>query len=430
MKYKIISDRISLLKKSAYSKNILSVFTGAAISQLIPLITAPILTRIYTPQDYGILGVLMSICALITVFSTFGYVNAIIIADNDKEADKTVGLCLRNLLWVSLLSFLIITIGYTLLINFYKIIGYGYILWIVPLVVFFSGFSAIISFLATRYQHFKMLSVNRVISAILSAVISITVGLIFKSVIGLILGFVISQFFSSIVLYFLLKRQRSIPTLMEYIQFDIKLVKKKFINFPKFVMVSDFINTFSNQIPIFALSSYAPMPQDAVGFYNMSNRILGLPITLISATIGDVFKQRAAADYNELGSCRPIFMKTFKALLVASIIPFAILIFFGADIFAFAFGEKWREAGHYSQILGVMFFFRFTVSPLTYVFYIANKQKLDFFLHLLFIVIGFISLYIGLKKFENINTSLWIFSISYSIIYLVYLYFSYSYCKK
>ena len=115
----------------------------------------------------------------------------------------------------------------------------------------------------------------------------------------------------------------------------------------------------------------------------MSNRILGLPIGLISNSIGEVFKQRAASDYNEFGTCRPIFIKTFKALLISSIVPFTILILFGADIFAFAFGEQWRGAGEYSQILGVMFFFRFTVSPLTYVFYIANKQRLDLLLHLL-----------------------------------------------
>jgi hypothetical protein len=125
-----------------------------------------------------------------------------------------------------------------------------------------------------------------------------------------------------------------------------------------------------------------------------------------------------------------IFIKTFKALLVSSILPFAILIIFGADIFALAFGEKWRGAGEYSQILGVMFFFRFTVSPLTYVFYVANKQRLDFYLHLLFIIVGFLSLYLGIKIFENINLSLWLFSISYSIIYIIYFVFSYNYCLK
>jgi O-antigen/teichoic acid export membrane protein len=295
----------------------------------------------------------------------------------------------------------------------------------VPISLVLSGIASIFGLLATRYQYYKMISTNRVISAVISAIFSIVIGLIYKSLIGLIIGFIISQLISSVVLLFFLKKKHRMPTLYELIKQQTKIVATNFNNFPKYTLPSDFINNFSNLIPVFVLSSYAVLPQVAVGFYNMSNRILGLPIGLISNSIGDVFKQRAASDYNEFGSCRPIFIKTFKALIVSSITPFAILIFFGADIFAIAFGEKWRGAGEYSQILGIMFFFRFTISPLTYVFYIANKQKLDLYLHLLFIIVGFISLYFGIKIFENINLSLWLFSISYSIIYIIYFVFSY-----
>jgi O-antigen/teichoic acid export membrane protein len=309
--------------------------------------------------------------------------------------------------------------------NSFNIKNYSVLLYTVPLSLILSGIASIFGLLATRYQYYKMISTNRVISAVISAFFSIVIGLIYKSLIGLIIGFVISQLISSIVLLYFLKKKHQIPSLYEFINQQTKIVANNFNNFPKYVLPSDLINNFSNLIPVFVLSSYAFLPQVAVGFYNMSNRILGLPIGLISNSIGDVFKQRAASDYNEFGSCRPIFIKTFKALLISSIIPFAILIIFGADIFAFAFGEKWRGAGEYSQILGIMFFFRFTVSPLTYVFYVANKQKLDLYLHLLFIIVGFLSLYLGIKIFESTNLSLWFFSISYSIVYMIYLIFSY-----
>jgi O-antigen/teichoic acid export membrane protein len=298
----------------------------------------------------------------------------------------------------------------------------------VPISLILSGTASIFGLLATRYQCYRMISTNRVISAVMSAIFSIVIGLIYQSLIGLIIGFIISQLISSVVLLFFLKKKHQMPTLYEFINQQTKIVATNFSNFPKYVLPSDFINNFSNLIPVFVLSSYAVSPQVAVGFYNISNRILGLPIGLISNSLGDVFKQRAASDYNEFGSCRPIFIKTFKALLISSIIPFAVLIIFGADIFAFAFGEKWRGAGEYSQILGILFFFKFTVSPLTYVFYVANKQKLDFYLHFLFIIVGFLSLYLGIKIFENINLSLWLFSISYSIIYIIYFVFSYNFC--
>jgi O-antigen/teichoic acid export membrane protein len=423
------SDIIDLLQKiknpSDFLRNILSVFTASTITQFIPILTAPILTRIYTPNDYGVLGILMGIIGLFGVFSTFGYSNAIIIAKTDEETNKIVGLCLKNLVIVTILSSLVIIAFGDLIANSFNIKNYSILLYLVPTSILLSGTASIFGLLATRYQYYKMISTNRVISAVISTVFSIVIGLIYKSLIGLIIGFIISQLISSVILLFFLKKKHQTITLLEFIKQPTKLVAKNFSDFPKYVLPSDFINNFSNLIPVFVLSSYAVLPQVAVGFYNMSNRILGLPIGLISNSIGDVFKQRAASDFNEFGSCRPIFIKTFRALLVSSIIPFAILITCGADIFAIGFGEKWRGAGEYSQILGVMFFFRFTVSPLSYVFYIANKQKLDLYLHLLFILVGFLSLYIGIKIFENIKLSLWFFSIAYSTIYMLYLFISY-----
>jgi O-antigen/teichoic acid export membrane protein len=420
----------SVKNPSAFLKNILAVFTASTISQFIPIVTAPILTRIYSPEDYGFLGIIMSITGLFSVFATMGYANAIITADTEEETNKVVGLCLKSLLAVTCISCLGIFIFHNFIATIYSINKNKYLLYLVPISILLNGIASIFGLLATRYQHFKMLSINRVLSAILSAVVSIAFGLILKNLLGLIIGFLISQLFGSIVLYIALIRIKKLPTLLQYTKLKTKSIAIKFQDFPKYVLPSDFINNFSNQIPIFVLSSYAMLPQVAVGFYNMSNRILALPISLISNSISDVFKQRAASDYNEFGTCRPIFMKTFKALFISSLIPFAILIFFGADIFAFAFGEKWREAGAYSQILGIMFFFRFIVSPLSYVFYVAGKQKQDFILHLLFIVLGFLSLYIGLKQYNSVNTSLWLFSLSYSSIYFIYFIYSYHYSIK
>jgi O-antigen/teichoic acid export membrane protein len=419
-----------LIKPSVFLKNIFSVFTASAITQFIPIITAPILTRIYTPNDYGVLGILMSITSLFSVFSTMGYSNAIIIAKTDEETNKVVGLCLKSVLVVSSVSLIIVMFFKNFLANSFNIREYKTLLILVPISILLSGIATVFGLLATRFQYFRMISVNRVISAVLSAIVSIVLGLIYKSIIGLILGFIFSQLINSFIFLWNLRKIHKFPTLIEYLNQNTKLIASSFSNFPKYVLPSDLINNINNLIPVFVLSSYAALPQVAVGFYNMSNRILGLPIGLISNSIGDVFKQRAASDYNEFGTCRPIFIKTFKALLISSIIPFAILILFGADIFAFAFGEKWRGAGEYSQILGVMFFFRFNISSLTYVFFVANKQRLDFYLHILSIIIGFLSLYIGIKIYKNIHLSLWLFTILYSIFYLVYLYLSYLFSTK
>jgi len=40
--------------KSEFAKNVLTLMTGTTIAQAIPIAISPILTRIYTPEDFGV----------------------------------------------------------------------------------------------------------------------------------------------------------------------------------------------------------------------------------------------------------------------------------------------------------------------------------------------------------------------------------------
>ncbi|MFY8127750.1 MAG: oligosaccharide flippase family protein [Chitinophagaceae bacterium] len=424
--YKKIKSRVV---DSAFIKNVFAVSFASVITQVMPIFTAPILTRIYSPEDYGLLGIILVVCNLIGVFITFGYSNAIITAVDDKEAESVLALCLKSILIITTCTCIFLLVFAKSIAKFISIADYSLLIFI-PVNVFLGGFSSVYGTIATRLKYFKMLAINRVIAVVASSVCSIIIGLLFKNVIGLLIGFLIGQIITGFVLFYLIQKKQVLPSISELIKSTTKVVAKKYKNFPLYSLPSEFINNFSNQIPIFLINKFSINPQAAIGHYNMSNRMLGMPISIISTSIGEVFKQRAAQDYNQSGTCRPIFLKTFKTLVLSAIIPFLIIGLFGSNLFAFAFGEKWRAAGFYSQILAVMFFFRFTISPLTYVFFVAGKQKLDFVLHQLFVVFGFLSLYIGFKYYNSLNISLWLFTISYSIIYILYFFFSFSFSKK
>lgn len=432
IKKNVQNTKQRILNPSEYIKNVASVFTATTIAQFLPILTAPILTRIYTPADYGLLGVMISIAGIVSVFTTLGYANAIIISPNNNEANEVVALCFKILLLIGVIIAIVFFVLQNWIASVYNIHTHKYLLLLIPLSVLLSGMGNIIGFVANRNKLFKTISVNRIIASITTAIVSIAMGLLFRNVIGLIIGYFIGQFINSIVLYFSVfyKNKINATPILNFYKIKTGVVFKKYIHFFKYYLPSDFINIFSNQIPIFLISSMASAPQAAVGFYNMGNRILGLPIGLISNSIGEVFKQRAANDYNNNGTCRPIFLKTLKVLFLTSILPFSILIFFGADIFAFAFGEIWRTAGKYSQIMGALFMFRFIVSPLSYVFFVAQKQKEDLMVHLLFIVLGFGSMYIGFAIHNDIKYALSFFVISYCLIYAITLMLSYKFSKN
>ena len=155
-------------------------------------------------------------------------------------------------------------------------------------------------------------------------------------------------------------------------------------------------------------------------------RMLGLPIQLIGGAISTVFQQKATHDYNSAGTCRPIFIKTLKTLSLIAIVPTLIIMFYGPDLFALIFGEKWRDAGIYARILISMIMLKMVVSPLTYTFFIAGKLREDFIYHIGVLITSTFSLYFGLRYFD-IYFTLIIFSGSYIFWYLIYLFKSYKF---
>ena len=431
--YKKIKNslKIKLIEyKNQYGfiKDSFLLLNASILSQLISVVISPILTRVYSPSDIGVLGLLIGIIGLFSVFSTFSYSNALILVD-ENELNNLVGLCLKSIIIVTLTSFVIV---FVFQVDIARLIGLSHFpafLYLVPLSVFLNGFSSIYMALGIRYKYFKIISINKIISAATSAVLSVSIGIYYKSVLGLIIGFFIGQIINGIVFFFIFKNKNNSPDLMFYFKLPVRRVASNFSNFPKYGLPTDFINNFINQMPNFLIGNFASSSFTATGYYNLSNKILGLPISLLSSSIGDVFKQKAASDYTEYGNCREVFLKTFKLLFIIAILPFTLLVLFSPVIFQFVFGNEWRIAGEYAQILSIMFFFRFIISPLTYVFYIYNKQKIDFYLHLMFIIFGFLSLFIGLKIYLNVNIALFLFSVSYSLIYILYFFLSLKFCS-
>jgi O-antigen/teichoic acid export membrane protein len=267
------------------------------------------------------------------------------------------------------------------------------------------------------------LSKNRIYNAFIAPFFSIIIGFILIGPAGLFIGLLVSQIIPTIRMSYYFFKQDEFDFHFESRR--LIAASKQFRNFPRFSLPADFINNLSNQIPVLMLGHLGG--SHVVGWYNLSVRMLGLPSTLIATAVSDVFRQRATNDFHTFGSCRSIFLKVFKTLVLVSIVPFAILLLFGPSIFSFVFGEQWREAGKIAQVIGVLYVFKFVVSPLTYVTYIAGKQWVGLLMDILLLVTLLALLYISQHLGLSYMTSLFLLSTSYSLLYILTFYLSYKF---
>jgi O-antigen/teichoic acid export membrane protein len=242
---------------------------------------------------------------------------------------------------------------------------------------------------------------------------------------GLILGDLAGFLFAAVFLGLICWRRSDLSR--PRLTFDqIRKLAQRYSRFPQFSMPANLINMASNQAPVILLGNF--FGSAAVGFLNLSQKALAGPLALFSKSVSDVFRERAGRDYRIHGNCRSVYVKTLKSLVLISI-PFFLVLFFAAPaIFSFVFGSSWKIAGEYTRILSLMFFLRFTAGPLSYMFYIAEKQNYDLLWQVILFFVTILSILAGVWQ-GSPRFSLLCFSIGYSVMYLVNLYFSYSFAK-
>ena len=421
----ILRKFIGQIKSSEFSKNVLVVIVGTGITQLIPILISPILTRIYSPEDFGIYSVYISITSIISVIATARYENAIVLPENEEDVFFLVILTACLTFITSLISLVIVISLSSIIMSFFKLEGSSLWLYFIPLTVLISGLFAGLNNYFIKNKLFKTLTINKVTQSALSAVMQLIMGLFKKGAWGMLAGSVAGQGAGVLNLsttFFLKEKKRFGKITFE----KIKQIAVRYKSFPKFSLTADLINVAANQIPAFFFTAY--FNTATAGFYSLTQRMLAMPISLIGRSVLDVFRERAASDYIKFGNCETIFIKTAKSLFLLAIIPTLIIFFFSPYLFSIIFGEEWRTSGDYARILSFLFFVRFIVNPLSYVIYIAEKQKYDMIWQIVLLIISIISLATGVY-FNNASVSIISFSISYSIMYLIYFILSYK-CAK
>lgn len=409
--------------KSEFTRNVSKLTSATAIAQLISIGTAPILYRIYDKEAYGTLGLYMAITSILGVFSTLQYLQVIMLEKEDEDAINAMWLNRFINTGFAILVGLAIVLFFSLFVSWADNPALSKWFWMIPVGIFFAGQNEIFRIWANRKKEYNLLTFNGIFMAILTPVISISLGFWIQNETGLLVGLLVGQSLPALILLIGLVNKYEIG----FSKLNLRTLKTLFFkhqNFPLYALPSEFVHRFSNQLPVFMLNHF--VGTGAVGVYNLAMRMLGLPINFIGGAISTVFQQRASEDFHQTGSCRAIFVKTLKSLSLISVAPTVMILFFGPQLFGFAFGEKWQEAGIYAQLLILMMMLKLIISPLTYTFFIVGKLKLDFIYHIGILLSTTFVLWMGFK-FLNIKMGLLFFGLSHSIWYVFYLYKSYQY---
>lgn len=340
--------------------NIYVLLTGTVVAQLIPVIVSPLLTRIYTPSEFGMLAIFMSCATVFSIFANFRLDAAIMSAENPKE--KSI---LKNL---SLLSTTLFTIFLIILFiifddffkSLYSGIEYKFILFFIPIYVFLFGLNQVYTYICNSNGDYKIISKSKVDKNISISLIQILLGFNKLGLLGLLLGNILG-----FLLPFFRMRKFTYIVNEKYSKNEMIFVLKKYKKYPLVSTSSAVMDTVASEAPIIFMNKF--QSSEVIGFFDLARKTVLVPLSFISVSVSQIYLKQITEEKEQNKNVK-LTLFILGGLTLISICIAPIFIYWGEDLFAAIFGENWRIVGGYLKILIFPFLIRFIVSPLSVIF--------------------------------------------------------------
>jgi O-antigen/teichoic acid export membrane protein len=402
--------------RAAFWKNVITVLAGATGAQALPLLAAPVLTRLCTPAEMGAFSVWLGVITVASIGATLRLDTAMVLDHEQRQQRVCFGVVAYSATLVALALTLCAAAAHALgmpaarEMSWFGVLTIGVGTWL------FAYTQTTLAF-AASHKLFAKAAEAKVWGAGTIAVTQVALlglgfggmALLAGQLIGLGAGLAAARL------------MLSPPSARLGLTLDAEhrnyLVKHQ--AFWRFSLPSSLLNALVGQLPLFMIGIKHGVL--AAGLFALTQRVISAPISLLAASILEVFKPQAVHDFKTLGNCRAAYRYTFKALFLLGLGPSLILFLFSPSLFSWVFGPAWRPAGELARILAPLCFLNFIASPLSYVFFVAGKQKIE----LVWQVALFLVTVAAFTAPVSLQQSLLGYATGYSLLYLVYLYMSY-----
>lgn len=418
LELKIIKKIKSHFLQSRYWMDIAHQVSGNAMAQAIGVLAMPVVTRLYTPEDYSILSLFMQIVFFINILITFRYEYFINLSKNKYRASNTIKT--------------IITIGFTMLpiiliilyfggniiseqLNNKSIVNY---LIVSPFLALLISISIAFQFMSQWLENYKVSGRSEIVNKFGVMIFSIILYFIFESAWGLVLATICGYTMKVVYLYKFLNGK----LIDKYINVKkrINIYKKVAIKYgaqSSSMVFSNILLTFTATIPsVFILKEYGSFE---LGQFALVNATLYLPSSLIGSAIGQVYYQRASKNHSQGKGFNDLWKTTAKKLMIISLPIYIIISMISPWVYPLIFGNQWYMAGEMASIISIAAFFSMTTTPLDKAYLIVNAWKYIMIFNILRATTTFLVVWFAIENNININLFLGLLVFQMVSMYLI-----------
>lgn len=338
---------------------IVTLLSGTAIAQAIPVAGLPILTRIYDPSQMGVLALFASVTSVLAIVASGRYEQAIILpADDDEAAQIAILGVLCSVSIAGLIAIFLLATGtqrWASLLGDRSVANY---FWLIPVAVLAAGLFNVFNFLALRREKYGPIARSTVWRSVGIVGGQLSLGTAGFGVLGLLAPQALGNAVAAAALYASGRLKLGAVKLNGLVG-----VAWGYRRFPLVSTWGALSNATAAQAPAVAVA--AGYSLSVVGHYGVAQRVVGLPVTLVGTSVSQLVQREAAKEFREFGDARRTFTMAWHRLLPLAGLFMLVVALASPTVFEIALGEQWRESGEYARLLAPAMGLRLLVSPLS-----------------------------------------------------------------
>lgn len=408
MRFKFIKSKF---KRNSFASNLLVTTLGSSTAYIIGLLFTPVISRIYGPEAYGAFSVFNALVANFSLLASLGYEQAVILPSKRKDFYALIKLNFIIVLLFStvlLLFLLFIPKSILLFLNLSELQNWIYFL---PILIFLNVISQVMTTTGVKYKKFINASSSRIFSVLGAKGYALGHGVFHLPNVG---GFIIGEISGKLVFILGLLKDKNIrkAVLFSIIRIDLisaRKIAKIYKKYPLFNLPGVWLSMLTMQLPTYGLLLFFGTKN--VGYFSMASMLMFVPLNLFARSMGTVFIEKASTLYNEkkVSELKRISLKMSLNMAFLSILPIALILTLGEQIFTILLGPEWAISGVFAKFLCLYLFSELIAFPLGTLFRVLRIEKTYLTFSLLALLSTILILLIA-SQFNSIH--IFVFSIA------------------
>ena len=382
---------MSKIWSSPSARNVGKLLSANVFAQALGLLVYPILTRLYSPEDFGLLNLFTSIAGVLVILSTLEWYNAIVLPKREEEARAVVHLSFGALSALTLLIIFTLPLS-TPIASLFKAPDLALYYWLLPLYVFLMGLWNILNYWYIRHKQYGRISGYQISQSLFSAGyktgfawLPFPGGLMYAAVLSPLCSMLISLKLTG----------RKMLTALSFIdKAECRRAVAKYANFPKYSTPRALLNNLSGNLPIIMLSPIFGLTE--IGYIGMALTLALLPIQIIVRSIHQVFYQQITERVNNKQKIYSFLLKFIYSATLIIIPLFVVLYIILPWLTSVLLGDSWCKSGEYIRIFLPWIIMIILTTSINFIPDIFGKQRILLRIEIIYLVLRISALILGI----------------------------------